>query len=84
MQVELPVETTSQRSFIQHYCESILALQALVRKDALDEYGLKSSLTIPLAIMTSGDTDQLTKDLMKKNNNFGLAKDQVSMHWELI
>ena len=27
--------------------------------------------------MTSGDTDQLTKDLMAKNNNFGLTADQV-------
>lgn len=45
--------------------------QALARKD-------DPKVTVPLAIMTSGDTDQLTKDLMAANDNFGLEADQVT------
>jgi UDP-N-acetylglucosamine pyrophosphorylase len=52
----------------QFYC----FVKALARAD-----GAHADVAIPLAIMTSGDTDQLTKELMKKNKNFGLSPDQV-------
>ncbi len=36
-----------------------------------------ADIVIPLAIMTSDDTDALTRKLLQDNNNFGMAADQL-------
>ena len=37
------------------------------------------AVTLPLAIMTSGDTHDRTVALLKDNNNFGMAPDQITL-----
>ena len=37
------------------------------------------AVTLPLAIMTSGDTHDRTVALLKDNTNFGMAPDQITL-----
>ncbi len=67
IKVALPVELATGKCFLQYYVEYILALQ--------DESGTQHKL--PLAIMTSGDTHEKTKELLEKNNNFGMEQGQI-------
>ena len=74
IKVALPVELSSERSFLQMYADWILSLQSRVRVTTGDE-----SLEIPLAIMTSGDTDAPTRALLESENYMGLSKSQVTI-----
>ena len=74
IKVALPTEITTMRLYLQHYIESILALQA--RGNPGDA---KKATKLPLAIMTSGDTDSMTRDLLKKNNYFGMDEKQITI-----
>lgn len=67
IKVALPVEVTTERCFLQLYCEAILALQK----------ASKTEHPIPLAIMTSGDTHSRTEALLAENDQFGMAPGQV-------
>mmetsp|Transcript_32712 Transcript_32712/g.63830 ORF Transcript_32712/g.63830 Transcript_32712/m.63830 type:complete len:646 (+) Transcript_32712:54-1991(+) len=71
IKVELPYETVTETCYLDLYCKHILALQAQARKAGATD------CVLPLAIMTSGDTHAKTVDLLKKNNNFGMAEGQV-------
>ena len=51
------------------YIESILALQAKAGGNA----------QLPLAIMTSGDTDHRTRQLLEENAYFGMQEAQVTL-----
>ncbi len=53
---------------MQYYIDYILAYQ-----EKFCDKGVK----IPLAIMTSDDTHEQTSELLEKNNNFGMEKDQI-------
>ena len=74
IKVALPVELASERSFLQMYADWILALQSRVRASMGND-----ALEIPLAIMTSGDTDAPTRALLEAENYMGLAKSQVTI-----
>jgi len=52
IKIEIPIELVTSTTFLQFYIESILAIQARV--------GGK----LPLAIMTSDDTNQRTVDFL--------------------
>ena len=40
---------------------------------------LGKAITIPFAIMTSGDTHDRTVALLAQNNNFGMGEDQIEI-----
>lgn len=60
IKLELPVESLTGTSFLELYCDFIAALQRRVGR------------ALPLAIMTSDDTDSRTRELLKERSNFGL------------
>lgn len=74
IKLELPVELATGKSFLELYLDYVLAVQARARKDSGD-----ASLIIPLAIMTSGDTDAKTRELLKEKQDFGAAPGQISI-----
>ncbi|GBG26944.1 UDP-sugar pyrophosphorylase 1 [Hondaea fermentalgiana] len=74
IKVALPHEIITGKCFLEVYCASILALQERARSLSGD-----SSLEIPLAIMTSGDTHEKTVELLHKHGNFGMAAGQITL-----
>jgi len=60
---------TSKTCYLQYYIEYILAVQKKFAKRR----------KLPLCIMTSGDTNQKTIDLLQKNNCFGMEKSQITI-----
>ncbi|KAF5735479.1 UDP-sugar pyrophosphorylase [Tripterygium wilfordii] len=75
IKVALPMETTSGTCFLQHYIESILALQEASCR--LNEGGCQKD--IPFVIMTSDDTHARTIDLLESNSYFGMKPTQVKL-----
>ncbi|KAJ8459269.1 hypothetical protein OPV22_032195 [Ensete ventricosum] len=75
IKLSLPVETTTGKCFIQHYIESILALQEASSRQAQGQ----CKAEIPLVIMTSDDTHSPTVDLLESNNYFGMKSTQVTL-----
>ncbi|KAI6690986.1 hypothetical protein NL676_027814 [Syzygium grande] len=75
IKVALPAETTSGTCFLQHYIESILALQEASCRLAEDGCGTQ----IPFVIMTSDDTHARTLQLLESNNYFGMQSSQVKL-----
>lgn len=75
IKVALPIETTTGACFLQHYIESILALQETSCRLAQGE----GPTEIPLAIMTSDDTHSRTLDLLESNAYFGMKPSQVKL-----
>jgi UDP-sugar pyrophosphorylase len=69
IKVALPSELVTGTLYLELYAKGILALQELAGE------GTK----LPLAIMTSGDTDAPTAALLKENNYFGLDESQVTL-----
>ena len=63
----IPVEVTETTSYLEHYAQSIQAIEAH-REDG----GL-----VPFVIMTSGDTNEKTVATLEANQWFGLKKEQV-------
>jgi UDP-sugar pyrophosphorylase len=61
---------TSTTSYLQLYIEYILAVQ---KKYA------PAGAKLPLCIMTSGDTNARTIELLQKHHYFGMHKDQVTI-----
>ena len=74
IKIALPTETVSGKCYLAHYIETILAYQDTARKATGND-----SLELPLAIMTSADTDARTRELLKANDNFGMAEGQVTL-----
>jgi UDP-sugar pyrophosphorylase len=72
IKVELPVELATAKPFLHMYAEWLLALQDRCRKSTGDD-----GLVVPLAIMTSGDTDAPTRALLVNHHYFGLDPKQV-------
>ncbi|XAR62855.1 UTP--glucose-1-phosphate uridylyltransferase [Bertholletia excelsa] len=75
IKVALPRETTTGLCFLQHYIESILALQ-----DASSQL-LRGGdqRQIPFVIMTSDDTHARTLELLESNAYFGMSPTQVKL-----
>ncbi len=74
--IKLSLETNlcTNKSYLEVYIKYIEAMQYLARA----ETG-RVDIKIPLVIMTSGDTDQLTRQLLQENDNFGMDEDMVSI-----
>lgn len=85
IKLALPTETLTNTSYIELYCQQILAIQqrygrvvagqsrpgtVTVDEDVEDE--VLERVDIPLAIMVSDDTEAMTKDLLFRNSFFGL------------
>ncbi|KAK6132254.1 hypothetical protein DH2020_034002 [Rehmannia glutinosa] len=75
IKVALPIETTTGTCFLQHYIESILALQETSSRLAQGE----GPTEIPLAIMTSDDTHSRTIQLLETNAYFGMKPSQIKL-----
>ncbi|PSS31875.1 UDP-sugar pyrophosphorylase [Actinidia chinensis var. chinensis] len=75
IKVALPIESTTGTCFLQHYIESILALQDASRK--IVEGG--GQRQIPFVIMTSDDTHSRTLELLESNAYFGMLPSQVKL-----
>jgi len=73
IKIALPAETATGGSFIARYAQHLLALQKASHALTGDDR------RIPLAIMTSDDTDGPTRALLRDNGHFGLAPEQVSI-----
>jgi UDP-sugar pyrophosphorylase len=74
--IKLSLETNlcTNKSYLQIYITYIQAMQYLSRKKTGN-----SDIKIPLVIMTSGDTDHLTRQLLQDNDYFGMDKDLVTI-----
>jgi UDP-sugar pyrophosphorylase len=72
--IKLSLETNlcTSKSYLAFYVHYLQAMEYMARKIT----GRKN-IKIPLAIMTSGDTDGPTRELLASNNNFGLHEDQL-------
>lgn len=75
IKVALPRESLTQTCFLQHYIESILALQ----EASLKLQGGRSQRQIPFVIMTSDDTQKRTLELLETNSYFGMNPAQVKL-----
>ncbi|KAI4337869.1 hypothetical protein L6164_016237 [Bauhinia variegata] len=75
IKVALPAETTTGTCFLQHYIESILALQQASCE--LSQGHCKTE--IPFVIMTSDDTHSRTIELLESNSYFGMQSSQVKL-----
>jgi UDP-sugar pyrophosphorylase len=74
--IKLSLETNlcTNECYLEVYVRYIKAMQYLAKlKTGNDD------IRIPLVIMTSGDTDPLTRQLLKDNNNFGMDDDMISI-----
>ncbi|CAJ1461485.1 unnamed protein product, partial [Effrenium voratum] len=80
IKIGITAELTSGMTFMELYAKYILAFQDYARKASGN-----GSLELPLAIMTSGDTNAKTLELLEANAYFGLSKAQVTiMKQELV
>jgi UDP-sugar pyrophosphorylase len=69
IKLSLSTNTCTDTCYLQFYADYINALQERVRERTGDV-----SRTLPLVIMTSGDTDTATRELLRQHDNFGLAE----------
>lgn len=74
--IKLSLETNlcTTKSYLAFYIHYLQAMQ-YVAEQKTGRKGIK----IPLAIMTSGDTDGPTRELLRDNDNFGLDDDQITI-----
>jgi hypothetical protein len=70
IKLSLPTEMTTETCYLQHYIEYILAVQA-------DH--ATGGRKLPLCIMTSGDTNDKTMQLLQERNYFGMDKSQITI-----
>lgn len=66
IKVSLPTESTTGTCYLELYIRTILEFQRR-----------SSSQPLPLCLMLSADTETATKKLLKDNDNFGMAPDQI-------
>jgi len=74
--IKLSLETNlcTNKCYLEVYIRYIKAMQYLARlKTGRDD------IRIPLVIMTSGDTDPLTRQLLEENDYFGMEKDLLTI-----
>ena len=70
IKIAIPFDLLANKTFLNYYCEYILAFQAKF---------CKPDTKIPFLIMTSGDTHEKTIELLEKNNYYGMQKDQITI-----
>lgn len=76
IKIGIPVSLITRESFIDIYCQYLLAYEHRIRKM---KPNLSSDFMVPLCIMTSDDTYSRTVAILNENNNFGLRKDQITI-----
>lgn len=74
IKLSLSTDLCTDECYLSLYAKYMLALQHRAR-----EMSGSTDLEIPLVIMTSGDTDAATRQLLRDNDNFGLADHQVTV-----
>ena len=67
LKIDIPFELTTKTSYLAYYAQYLKALEA---RSA-------SKINIPLIIMTSPETDELTQKSLRENNYFGLKEKQI-------
>lgn len=67
IKVDIPFELLSETTYLQYYCETILALESRFTEE----------VNIPFVIMVSQDTEAGTLKSLEDNQYFGLKKSQV-------
>lgn len=74
--IKLSLETNlcTNKCYLEVYVKYIKAMEYLSRQKTG-----RNDIRIPLVIMTSGDTDPLTRQLLKEQNNFGMDNDMISI-----
>jgi UDP-sugar pyrophosphorylase len=74
--IKLSLETNlcTNKCYLDFYVKYIKAMQYSARLKTG-----RGDIRIPLVIMTSGDTDPLTRQLLKDNQNFGMDDDMISI-----
>lgn len=74
--IKLSLETNllTNKCYLEIYVKYILAMQHMAQQKTGD-----STIKLPLVIMTSGDTDPLTRKLLEDNNDFGMEKGQIQI-----
>mmetsp|Transcript_28099 Transcript_28099/g.59325 ORF Transcript_28099/g.59325 Transcript_28099/m.59325 type:complete len:714 (-) Transcript_28099:469-2610(-) len=74
--IKLSLETNllTNKSYLEIYAKYIQAMQRMAHLKTG-----KDHIRIPLVIMTSDDTDPLTRKLLKDNDNFGFDEGQVTI-----
>ena len=75
IKIGIETELITKRKFIEVYIEFIKAFENRIKKNKK----IEENWFIPLCIMTSDDTHKKTVELLEKNNNFGLKKEQISI-----
>ncbi|KAF8411727.1 hypothetical protein HHK36_004285 [Tetracentron sinense] len=75
IKLALPSVSTTGTCFLQHYIESILALQDASCRLVQGKYQTQ----IPFVIMTSDDTHARTLELLESNAYFGMKPTQVKL-----
>lgn len=75
--IKLSLETNlcTNTSYLELYVKYILAIQHMARQQSPQH----ADLAIPLVIMTSGDTDPMTRQLLADNDNFGMQPSQIQI-----
>mmetsp|Transcript_5001 Transcript_5001/g.7584 ORF Transcript_5001/g.7584 Transcript_5001/m.7584 type:complete len:706 (+) Transcript_5001:201-2318(+) len=74
--IKLSLETNlcTNKSYLEVYVKYIQAMQHLAELKTG-----RTNVKIPLVIMTSGDTDPMTRELLKEHENFGMDDDQIQI-----
>ena len=74
--IKLSLETNlcTNECYLGLYAKYIQSMQHMARQRTG-----RDDIRIPLVIMTSGDTDPLTRQILKDNDNFGLDDDMVTI-----
>lgn len=73
IKLSLETELCTEQNYLEFYVRYIQAVQDTVR-----ERKQMPDLKLPLVIMTSGDTDPLTRKLLEENDYYGM-KDQLTI-----
>ncbi|KAL7069279.1 putative UDP-sugar pyrophospharylase [Cryptosporidium serpentis] len=71
IKIGIKLSLISEVTFFEEYVNYILAYEDRILKVT------GGRVAIPLIIMTSDDTDSLTRQFLDENNNFGLSSDQI-------
>jgi len=74
--IKLSLETNllTNKSYLEIYVKYIQAMQHMAELKTG-----KTNILIPLVIMTSGDTDPLTRKLLEDNNYYGMQEGQIQI-----
>lgn len=74
--IKLSLETNllTNKSYLEIYVKYIQAMQHMAQLKTG-----RNDIRIPLVIMTSGDTDPMTRKLLEDSNNFGMEDGQIQI-----